>query len=148
MDGHLVAARVKQTLAEGRGSAAAEFSLVGGLLILMLFSLLDLGLLLNTKMILTQAARAGVRQAVVDGGASKRAYQAVDDQLSLAGLRGSGTEVSISPRTASYGTLIRVALAHDYRLKTPLALAVGSRRVRLAVTMIGRSEKLSRGLPR
>lgn len=140
--------RIGQAMADGRGSAAVEFSLVGGLLILMLFSLLDVGLLLNTKMLLTQAARAGVRQAIIDGGASARAYRAVEDQLSLAGLTGGGTEVSISPRTASYGTVVRVALAHDYSLKTPLALAVGYRRVRLAVTLIGRSEKLSGGLPR
>lgn len=140
--------RIGRALADGRGTAAVEFSLVGGLLVLILFSLLDLGLLLNARMILTQAARAGVRQAIVDGGASERAYRAVEDQLSLAGLAGRGTDVSITPRTASYGTMIRVALAHDYRLKTPLALAVGRSHVRLAVTLIGRSEKLNAGLPR
>lgn len=131
-----------------RGTAAVEFSLVGGLLILLLFSLLDLGLLLNARMILTQAARAGVRQAIVDGGASERAYRAVEDQLRLGGLAAGATEVSISPRTASYGTMIRVDLAHHYRLKTPLALVAGRPEVRLAVALIGRSEKLAGGLPR
>lgn len=135
-----------QAIAGQRGAAAVEFSLVGGLVILLLFSLLDLGLLLHTKMILTQAARAGVRQAIIDGGASERAYRALADQLSLAGLAGSDTEVSITPRTASYGTMIRVSVARDCALRSPLALAVGRRQVRLAVTLIGRSERLAPGV--
>lgn len=130
-----------------RGSAVVEFTLVGTLLLLLLFAVVDLGLLLNARLCLTQAARAGARQAIVDGGASDRTYAVIREQLALCGLA-DGTWAAVTPRRASYGTLIRVALAHDYRFRTPLTRTLGGRAVRLQVTLLARSEKLTAGEPR
>ncbi len=129
------------------GAATMEFVLVGGVLILLAFALLDLGLALNAKLVLTQAARTGLRQACVDGGASPRALQAIGEQLQSGGIDPATAEVVISPRSASYGTMIRVTLAHDHRLRTPLAAVVGRSQVRLRATLIGRSEYLGATFP-
>lgn len=145
-----MAAQGKRVLRTGdeRGTAAVEFSLVGSLLLLILFAVLDLGLLANARVVLTQAARAGIRQAAIDGGASPRALGVIREQLALAGLDGPSTRVVITPRTASYGTLLRVEIAHDYRLKTPLAALAGKQGLRLVVTLFARSERLTEGRAR
>lgn len=125
-----------------RGAVAAEFALVGGLIVLLTFSLLDLGLLLNTKLVLMQAARSGLRQAVIDGGASPGTRKALSDQLQIGGIDPAEVQVSITPRSASYGTWITVALSHEHRLKTPLARVADRGLVRLGVRLMGRSENL------
>lgn len=124
-----------------------EFSLVAGLLILLIFSVVDLGLILNHQLVLTHAARAGVRQAVVDGGASPAAYHAIQAQLAGGGIKPEATRITIRPRTANYGTLIWVVLEGDHRLHAPLSMAVGRRELTLKATMIGRSESLEEGGP-
>lgn len=127
---------------EDRGAVAAEFALVGGLIMVLTFFLIDTGLLLNTKLVLLQTARSGLRQAIIDGGASPRTWKALDDQLQIGGVDPDGVEVSITPRSASYGTWITVALSHEYRLKTPLARLADGGVVRLGVKLMGRSENL------
>lgn len=141
----MTARRILQQARDERGTAAVEFSLVGSLLILLLFAILDLGLLVNARLVLTQAARAGIRQAAIDGGASPRSLRVIREQLALAGLDGPATRVLITPRTAAYGTILRVTIAHDYRLKTPLGALAGKRGLRLGVTLFARSERLAEG---
>lgn len=131
-----------------RGTATVEFALAASLLLLFLYALVDLGLLLHARLALIQAARAGLRQAVVDGGASRRAYAVIQEQLAAAGLDGPRTAVAIRPRRASYGTLVRVALAHDYRFRTPLTRLAGGKGVRLRVILLARSERLNARDPR
>lgn len=129
------------------GAATLEFIFVAGVFILLAFALLDLALALNAKLVLTQAARTGLRQACVDGGASPRTLKAIEEQLRSGGIDPRTVDVTVSPRSASYGTMIRVALAHDHPLRTPLAVAVGRSKIHLRATLIGRSEYLGASFP-
>lgn len=129
-------------IGESRGAAAVEFVLIAGVLIFLVFALLELGMLLSTRIVLIQAARAGVRQAVIDGGASVKAVEVIQKQLRDGGLDPNRFDVTIIPRHASYGTIIRVTLAHDYPLKTPLIRALGRQSLRFTVSLLGRSENL------
>lgn len=129
------------------GAATAEFALVAGLLLLLTFAVVELGLVLNAKLVLAQAARTGLRQAIVDGGESERVLRLIEEQLRAGGLEPAATTVVIAPRTAHYGTVVRVSLTHAYRVRTPLLRSLGLRDVRLAATLLGRSEFLGGAAP-
>ncbi len=129
------------------GAATAEFTLVAGLLILLTFAAVELGVLLHVKLVLAQAARTGLRQAIVDGGESPRAIRVIEDQLRAGGMDPARAAITISPRTAHYGTIIRVTVSDRYTARTPLLrwLRIGD--VRLGATLLGRSEFLGGGAP-
>ncbi len=132
-------------LKDQRGVAAVEFIVVAGLLVFILFAIVEMGSLFSTRILLIQAARAGVRQAVIDGGASAKAVEVTREQLRLGGLNPEAFDINITPRNASYGTVIRISLAHDYQFRTPVARLVGGRSLRFMVTLLGRSENLGGG---
>ncbi len=56
-----------QRSGKDKGSVAVEFVLVLPVLLLVVFGIIDLGRLLNTKMTLSQAAHEGARAAAVVG---------------------------------------------------------------------------------
>lgn len=126
------------------GQAAAEFALVGSLLFLFLFGVLELGLLLQDRLVLAHAARVGLRQAVVDGGASPRALRVFEEQLRLGGVDPQRASVSISPRHAFWGTPITLRARLEEPLHTPLRGLVPGGQVRMEVAFTGRSENLGR----
>ncbi len=121
--------------------------MVAGLLILLTFAAVELGLLLNAKLVLAQAARTGLRQAIVDGGESDRTIRVMEEQLRAGGLEPDRTAIAVSPRTAHYGTVIRVTVSHRYAARTPLLRWLGLGDVRLGATLLGRSEFLGGAAP-
>lgn len=144
-DSRLVWGVLRGAFGDRKGAAAVEFVLVAGVLIFLVFVLLELGMLLSTRIVLIQAARAGIRQAVIDGGASVKAVEVIQKQLRDGGLDPAGFDITITPRNASYGTIIRVTLAHDYPFKTPLIRVLGHNSLRFSVSLLARSENLGGG---
>ncbi len=126
------------------GQAAVEFALLGSVLLLLFFGLLELGLLFQTRLVLAHAARVGLRQAVVDGGASPRAVRVFEDQLRLGGVDPRRAEVSISPRHAFWGTTVTLRARLEEPLRTPLRSLVPGGRVVMEAVFSGRSENLGR----
>jgi len=102
------------------GQAVAEFSLVFALLVLVLFTILELGLLLNDKMVLTSAAREVARVCAVEGGKTAGALRRLSELLESAGLDPGAVSALIYPTQAIYGTTIYVDLSYEYRIKSPL----------------------------
>lgn len=125
-----------------RGSATVEFALVGGLLLLILLGIAELGLLLNAQLVVAAAAREGARRAAVDGGASAAAMRRVADQLRLGRIDPAGAQVQIRPHRARYGGPVRVDVVYRYPLLSGAARAVAGSAVELRSTALARSERL------
>ncbi len=68
-------------LSDESGQAIAEFVLVLFTLILVLFAILELGLLLNAKLALASAAREIARVCAVEGGYVAKAMERVDSVI-------------------------------------------------------------------
>jgi|GEM_PF-3105840 len=136
--------RRKSKRKRNSGQAAAEFALVGSLLLLFLFGILELGLLLQDRLVLAHAARVGLRQAVVDGGASPKAVRAFEEQLRLGGVDPERAEIFISPRHAFWGTPVTLRARLEEPLRTPLRGLVPGGRITVEVSFTGRSENLGR----
>jgi Flp pilus assembly protein TadG len=86
------------------------------LLLLILFGIIDFGLMLNRQLLLTEAAREGARVAALDGSESD-----VRDRVeAVLGVAPSTFEVSTCPAGASASADASVSLSYAYETKTPL----------------------------
>lgn len=136
------AGRIGTVAADERGAALVEFVLVAGLLFLIIFAALDLGLMLNARLVVASAARAGARYAAVEGGATAAVTERIEGQLRLGNIDPDLAEIEIRPRRAAYGSTLRVSISYDYPLITPVVRAVVGPRIPLKSQVVTRSEKV------
>jgi Flp pilus assembly protein TadG len=141
---HLDRETIVEPLRNQDGEAIAEFALVFSMLILVLFAILELGLVLNAKLVLTSAAREIGRICAVEGGYKGRAPQMVDEILESTSLDKNAIEVNITPKQAIYGTTINVRLSYRYRVKSPIISAISDSSVFLRAKAVTRSEFVPR----
>ncbi len=100
------------------GQSTVEFALAVPLLLLLVFGIIDFGRALNVAVILSNAAREGVRAGIARG--------ATDDEIraaarSIAGLSGN-VNVTISPTQATRkaGDTLTVTVSTSFTPVTPL----------------------------
>jgi Flp pilus assembly protein TadG len=77
---------IRRRLICDRGSELIEFTLVTPLLLLVLFGIVDFGLLFRRYEVLTNAAREGARVAAIPGYTNAQIQQRVTDYLNASGL--------------------------------------------------------------
>ena len=96
-----------------RGSAAVEFALVLPILLILLLALVQVGVIARDALVLTQASRAGAREAAVQGSS-----EAVTDSVeaAAAGLDPERLSVDVT-WSGARGSPVTVAVAYE----TPVA---------------------------
>ena len=77
---------IRRRLKCDRGSELIEFTLVTPLLLVVLFGIVDFGLLFRRYEVLTNAAREGARIAAIDGYTNTQIQNRVTDYLTASGL--------------------------------------------------------------
>jgi len=127
-----------------RGQAIAEFALILWILVVMLFSIIEMGLMLNSKLVLVSCAREAARMCAVEGGNTASVRQVLYDNLSSAGIGEDEVSVTIAPNQAIYGTMIRVNLEYRYRVKSPVVAALVGPTISLTARAVTRSEFVPR----
>lgn len=109
-------------LREQRGQTAVEFALVAPVLIVLLLGIIQVGVAFHDYVTLTDAARAGARQAIVvrfNGGDLTAAQQAVRNSAST--LDQSQLGVSITdPSWTTSGSVVTVTTTYPYSINIPL----------------------------
>jgi hypothetical protein len=135
---------VQRLLRDTRGQALVEFSLAVFLLVMILFSILEGGLLMNAKTVLTSAARETARVCAVEGGRTPGALQRLSDSLTAGGIDPEEVTALISPGQAIYGTTIRVELHYDYEVVSPVVRAIVGNTIPLTSKAVTRSEFVPR----
>ncbi len=116
-----------------RGAAAVEFALVMPLLLMLVFGIIDFGLMINEKTVLANAAREGARDGAIS---RKEAVIRSSVSGSLAGLA-SGATVTVACQKASgaacvgpfdsqveSGGKVLVTVKATYRWITPISAFV------------------------
>jgi hypothetical protein len=131
-------------LQDSEGQALVEFSLVVFLLVVILFSILEGGLILNAQTVLTSAARETARVCAVEGGRTPGALQRLSDSLTAGGIDPDEVTALISPGQAIYGTTIRVELQYDYKVVSPVVRAIVGDSIPLTSKAVTRSEFVPR----
>ncbi|MGI6643820.1 MAG: TadE family protein [Bacillota bacterium] len=143
-DAALRSMAVRSLNGDENGQAVAEFSLVVVLLVTILFAILETGLLLNDKMVLTSTAREVARVCAVEGGRTPNALSRLNELLSSAGFDISSVTSSIAPGQAIYGTTITVELGYSYRVKSPVIGSIVGHTIGLTAKAVTRSEFVPR----
>jgi Flp pilus assembly protein TadG len=100
------------------GAAAVEMALVLPFLLLLLFGIIDFGLMLNSQLTVTSAAREGARTYVFTGDEDE-----AEDRVALATENLDGTVgVDVTPCT---GGQVEVTTTYDYSFITPVSAIAG-----------------------
>lgn len=90
------------------GAAVVEFAVVAPLLLLLVLGTIEYGRFVMVQQVLTNAAREGARQAVIDGSSSSSVVQVVSDYCTDAQVAGVTVTVSTNPSVAAPGLPITV----------------------------------------
>lgn len=122
---------IRRRIRDERGQSATEFALVLPILCLLLFGVIQFGILYNNYVTLTDAVRAGARKAAV----SRRAADPVATTVSAVRNSGSGLEAGrLGVSVASswqHGTDVTVEATYPYSIDLMgLVLASGDLRSR------------------
>ena len=100
-----------------RGSEAVEFALLLPILLLVLLALVQVGALARDQLVLTQASRAGAREAAVNG-----SVDAVHEAVLSAAAGLDAERVGIDVLwSGSRGTPVTVSLTYEVPVASPLA---------------------------
>lgn len=125
-----------------RGSAAAEFAVVAGLLAVLIVASLDLSVAITAHGAVAVAAREGARQAAVEGGDTPVVRQRIGDVLRLAALPAERASVAVQPKRAGYGRPLRVQVEVPYELRTPLLRRLAGGELLLRGEAVTRNERV------
>jgi Flp pilus assembly protein TadG len=102
-----------------KGAELIEFALVFPLLLLVLFGIMDFGLLFQRYETVTNAAREGARVAVLPGYAQADVQARVVQYLATAGLTATPTFAYTAPQAVNVGgacmTITGVTVGYPYR---------------------------------
>lgn len=101
------------------GSAAVEFALVLPLLVVLLFGMIELGMVFNAKIAITHAAREGARVASIGKGAAAvvGAVRAQTTSLVAARVAVTGPTAMSDPARGDY---YEITVRYTYPLDIPL----------------------------
>ena len=100
-----------------RGSAAVEFALLLPILLLVLLALVQVGALARDQLVLTQASRAGAREAAVNGSIDA-VHEAV--RSAAAGLNSERVAIGVS-WGVERGEPVTVSVTYEVPVASPLA---------------------------
>jgi Flp pilus assembly protein TadG len=116
-----------------RGSAAVEFALVLPILLLLLLALVQVGVIARDSLVLTQASRAGAREAAVQG-----TEDAVDEAVRAAAIGLDPDRLSVvATWSGARGGPVKVDVAYEAPVASLLAgwLIPSSVSLRASATM-------------
>lgn len=119
-----------------------EFALSAGLLFLLLFGMMDLGLALNAKLVVSAAAREGARRAAIDGGESQEVLDRVRSQLKLGRIDPAQARIDVSPHQAAFGNSVSVTVDYSYNFISPAMQSLAGGSVLLHAEAVSRSERV------
>jgi Flp pilus assembly protein TadG len=110
------------------GAALVEFALLLPLLMMILFGIIEFGLVLYNQEVITNASREGARYGIVIGSPRPTAGQiqgVVNTYLTNAGLDSGNATVSVAGAQGASGSDLTVSVAYPYNFLVLPNFAVG-----------------------
>lgn len=103
--------RALVTRSTRRGIAAVEFAVVVPFFILLVLGMIEVGRGIMVQQILTNAAREGAREAILDGATTTEVQTVVTTYLTGSSIPGATATVSPNPQTANARDAITVTVS-------------------------------------
>jgi len=104
---------------DDRGAAAVEFAIIAPVLILLLIGIVEYGLVFNTQLQLTGAAREAAREMAVTGDPSQARSAALGSVAALSPALTAG-DVTFSSATCTAGSEVTATIGYDKPFVTGL----------------------------
>jgi Flp pilus assembly protein TadG len=105
------------SLKREEGAAAVEFAILLPLLMLILFGIIEFGLVLYNQEVITNASREGARYGIVIGSprpSTGQIQDVVNTYLTNAGLDAGNASVSVAGAQGASGSDLTVSVAYPY----------------------------------
>ena len=126
------------------GQALVEFAIIVPILLLILLGIVDFARAWNVYEVLTDAAREGAREAVVDNGKTQaQIYDIIKGAGGRAGLLIEDADITITGLGDGQGTPATVRIEYEHRLNWVgifMAMAQGDRDLTLITEFVMRNE--------
>lgn len=126
------------------GQALVEFALVVPLLLLLLLGIVEFARAWNVHQVLTDAAREGARETVVDNGKTEaEVKQIIIDAAGRGAIPLTVGDITITGLNGDKGTPATVQIVYDHQLRwvgALMRLATGDRTVTMVSTFVMRNE--------
>lgn len=102
-----------------KGQSLVETAIILPIVLLLIMGIIDFGLLFNNYILISNASREGARKAAL-GGTDSEVVQIIENMTTTLDL--SKMTINISPSFGSrgHGTEVKVSIAYDSKLITPL----------------------------
>lgn len=133
--------RFRSRKCKASGQAVVEFALILPVLMLVLMGVLEFGLVFMRQNALTNAAREGVRQAILPSTTENDVETLVDSLLSGAGIDPADVTVTVTNEgaTGNPGDDVTVVVQYDHSILTGTILGLGTT-INLSNTCVMRHE--------
>lgn len=126
------------------GQALVEFALVVPLLLLLLLGIVEFARAWNVHQVLTDAAREGARETVVDNGKTEaEVKQIIIEAAGRGAIPLTVGDITITGLNGGKGTPATVQIVYDHQLRwvgALMRLATGDRTVTMVSTFVMRNE--------
>ena len=112
---------MKTTFRDERGQTAVEFALIAPILVVLLLAIIQFGIAFHNYVTITDAARAGARQAIIArfaAGNFTDAKQTVRNAASS--LDQSKLTPTVTAPSMTAGSLVTVTVTYPYKIDIPL----------------------------
>ena len=112
---------IRRSLKKNKGQAIVEFALILPIFILILFGIMEFGLLFNQYLVVTSASREGARIAAL-GGTDAETVAIVNS--SAASINTGNLTTVVSPQVRVRGQSVTVRVTNPVTIRTPLIAQV------------------------
>ncbi len=102
-----------------KGQSLVETAIIIPIILLLVFGVIDFGLIFNNYILITNASREGARKASI-GGTDSEVIQVVKNMTSTLELSDMTINVTPSYSTRNYGVQVKVEIKYKARLITPI----------------------------
>lgn len=113
--------KLRALLKRRRGQAMVEFALVLPIFVLLVFGIMEFGLMFHQYMVVTAASREGARTAAVGGTDAEIRTAAL---TAAAGVDKGFLTTSVAPATRVKGAPVTVTVTNQVPISTPLIAAI------------------------
>ncbi len=120
-----------------KGQSLIEFVLLLPVLLLILMSIIEFGMMLNAYMGITHASREGARLGAIGASTTEITTEVIDN---LPILDPSRVSVIVTPSTRLHGQDVDVAITYNYQIMMPLMGAVVGDAIELHAQTVMRIE--------
>jgi Flp pilus assembly protein TadG len=125
MNGEILSLRIRRGVQGNRGQSLVEFAIALPVLLAIVIGIFEFGMAWNQRQVVTNAAREGARDAVIQTSSAVQVQNTVGTYLTTAGLDPADATITLSPNVGGGGVIgqpvsVQVSYPYEFRFIGPI----------------------------